>query len=454
MATSFANGRLGIRRVGALLAALAHAGCGAGDAAPAPPAVDAGEVDARAGDAAPAAWSPLPNEGYGADTRGGLSGAVLKVTNLDDSGPGSLRAALEAKGPRTIVFEVGGRAWLARDIAVREPFVTVAGETAPSPGIVVANAAVRIFTHDAVVRHVAFRVGDDPSGPSPDNRDGIGIEGSEDGSFETHHVLLDHVSVAWAIDGNVDLWHPHVHDVTVRYSILAEGLGNSLHPKGMHSTALLIGDHAKRVAVLGNLFAHNNGRNPLFKGDTSAVCVNNLVYDPGTWGASSMGDLERSGPSVVDFVGNQLIVGPSPTPSAPLLFASNVSAGSRAYLSDNRAEGGALFGFSGLDPRVASPTMPDARITARPAAEVEAFVSRHAGARPTDRDAVDRRVVASLRDRSGRIIDSPKDVGGWPEYGTPRRPLNVPARPAGDDDGDGVSNLEEWLDGFRAAIEQ
>lgn len=89
----------------------------------------------------------------------------------------------------------------------------------------------------------------------------------------------------------------------------------------------------------------------------------------------------------------------------------------------------------------------------RPSAEVEEWVLANAGARPADRDAVDARIVKSVRERTGSIPKSQKDVGGWPDLAKNRRELTVPDNPSGDDDGDGYTNLEEWLHGFAAQVE-
>ena len=117
-------------------------------------------------------------EGFGIDTPAGRDGHILRVTNLNAHGPGSLRAALETSGPRVVIFEVGGVLDLTEALVVSQPQASIAGETAPSPGFTIIGAGMTITTHDVLVRHLRFRVGDRPEGPHPDDRDGISIHDS------------------------------------------------------------------------------------------------------------------------------------------------------------------------------------------------------------------------------------------------------------------------------------
>jgi len=133
-------------------------------------------------------------EGYGSKTPGGRGGTVIEVTNLNDTGPGSLRAALEASGPRIVVFRTGGTIKLATDIVVLNPLVTVAGQTAPGDGITVRGAAISLGTHDVILRNLRVRVGDDPNGPEAGNRDGIRTDGSS--NKLAYNIIIDHCSVS------------------------------------------------------------------------------------------------------------------------------------------------------------------------------------------------------------------------------------------------------------------
>lgn len=386
-------------------------------------------------------------EGFGVTTPAGRGGTVLRVTNLNDSGPGSLRAALAATGPRTVIFEVGGTIALSADLDIREPFVTLAGQTAPSPGITLRGAGLRIFTNDVLVQHIRIRVGDAVSGPDPQIRDALQVLGPN-----AYNVVVDHISASWAIDEVVSTWYP-LHDVTIRHSIIAEGLHESLHPEGPHSTGLLIGDASERVAVIGNLFAHNFDRNPQFKGGTSGIVANNLVYDPG-YRSIRISDAENSGPSLVSVVGNVLVTGPSTINDYLVSVGSSLKPGSQIYLNDNSAP--TILRVSSdlqLDPLVLTPPIWVIPLTLRNSGEVQAWVLAHAGARPVDRDAVDQRIVDEVLTGGGSIINSQDEVGGWTAQSMVQRTLQIPDDPHGDSDGDGYTNLEEWLHGMAAAAE-
>jgi len=156
----------------------------------------------------PVALPAFPGaEGYGANTIGGRGGRVIEVTNLNAEGPGSFREAVEASGPRIVVFRVGGMIDITDKIVIRNPFITIAGQTTPGDGISIGGGSyLVILTHDVIVRGLRVRVGDNPDGPRPGGRDGIQIYGS--------NVIIDHCSVSWAIDENFSLKR-FCHDITI-----------------------------------------------------------------------------------------------------------------------------------------------------------------------------------------------------------------------------------------------
>lgn len=386
-------------------------------------------------------------QGFGVDTAAGRGGDVIHVMNLNPSGPGSLRAALEAEGPRVVVFDVAGVIPLKEELAIRSGNVTVAGQTAPPPGITVAGAGLVIAASDVLVQHLRFRVGDDPAGPEPGGRDGISVVGAPDGKRIVRNVVVDRCSVSWAIDEGMSTWYDGVSDVTFSNCIIAENLSGSLHPKGEHSKGLLIGDHSKRVAVLRNLFAHNMRRNPFAKGDTSTLIVNNLVYNPGRV-ALHFGDLEQSGPSVSTVIGNVFIPGADTPKVLPFMVVlRDLTMGFTLHHADNVAER-VYVDLTGPDTPVRlldEPEVMVAPLSVLDGSAVEQDVLDGAGAWPAHRDAVDERIVKSVRERSGSVIDSPSEVGGLPEVTPVERKFEVPEDPWGDEDGDGWSNLEERL---------
>ena len=164
-------------------------------------------------------------EGFGADTPGGRDGRRIAVTSLADTGPGSMRAALEASGPRQVVFEVAGLVTLASPITVTEPYLTLDGSSAPGDGICVRGSGVVIRTHDVIVRHMRFRPGD----INGVEVDALNVAG------DSHHVLIDHVSASWAVDENLSA-SGAIHDVTIQWSLIAEGLNNSVHATGAYAS--------------------------------------------------------------------------------------------------------------------------------------------------------------------------------------------------------------------------
>ena len=386
-----------------------------------------------------------------ADTRGGLDGRVLKVTSLESAGPGTLREALDAKGPRVIVFEVAGVIDLnKKELKVIEPFVTVAGETAPSPGITLIRAGVSIEAHDVVMRHIRIRPGDagaeKNSGWEPD---GLCVE-----KGVGHNVVIDQCSLSWAIDENLSATGPRTegpdataHRVTFSNCIIAEALSRSSHEKGEHSMGSLIHDFCRDIAIIGNLYAHNRHRNPLFKAHCTGVVVNNVIYDPGN-GAIQLEFMEQEwthakmkpANSRVSVVGNVLLHGASTNPKLALVGKQG-----DAYLEDNlafRRDGSPAPLVAGAITQLTEkPVWPEG-LRALPSDQVVDAVAKRAGARPKDRDETDRRIVNNLLERKGRIIDSQDDVGGYPVIEKRERKLDVPA-----------DNIEAWLKEHAAAVE-
>lgn len=387
--------------------------------------------------------------GFGTDTRAGRGGRIIRVTNLNAKGPGSLRAAVEAKGARIVVFEVGGVIDLNRgNISITEPFLTVAGQTAPSPGVTVIRGGISIETNNVLIRHLRVRPGDagqaKRSGWEPD---GIATNAAD-------HVVIDHCSVTWAVDENLSASGPRhegpdqtSHDVTFSNCIIAEGLDDSSHGKGPHSKGSLIHDYCTNIAILNNLYAHNVERNPYFKAFTTGVVVNNLIYNPGrravkvTFPESEWRDQPvkpRNGRIVV--VGNVLIKGADSRDAMAL-----VSEKGDVYMEDNIAlnADGSIANMTGgrinlLDRR---PVWPEG-LQPLSAREVVDYVVRHTGARPRDRDAIDRRIIQDFLDRKGRIIDSQEEVEGYPRYKMTHRPLNVPNH-----------DVQGWLTRMAAQVE-
>jgi hypothetical protein len=397
------------------------------------------------------AWGYLPvfpgAQGFGTETPAGRGGQIIKVTNLDDSGDGSLRAAIEASGPRIVVFEVGGVIKTTRNLTIRNPYITIAGQTAPSPGVHVFGAGLVVATHNVLVQHLTIRPGDDPVGPDPGNRDAIQIMGQPD--YDTYNVVLDHLSASWAIDETISTFFA-VRDITISNSIVSEGLHGSLHPKGPHSMGLLLARHSQRISLIGNLLAHHNERMPRIQGELSAAVLNNVMFNVGSSCYSSIGS--EHGPTMLSMVGNVFVSGPNtPANVVAIQFRPELGAGSRIFYSDNQA--GMVANSAPFNPTVSSAPIWHGSFSPMPASNTETWVLASAGARPADRDPVDRRVVTEVKERSGRIIDGTAQVGGFPMLASTYRPLDIPSNPHGDDNGSGYSNIEEILFQMAAQIE-
>jgi hypothetical protein len=198
-------------------------------------------------------------------------------------------------------------------------------------------------------------------------------------------------------------------------------LHDSTHSSGRHSKGTLIHDFCREIAVIGNLYAHNDERNPYFKSNTSGVIVNNLIYNPASnaiqLGYAPLQIFEfnpRPRLAEVAIVGNVLRHGPDTRGLRPMPL---VSRHGRAWLKDNAA-----YDRKGREVRTRTimvrplkekPVWP-AGLKPLPAEQLEQHILPNVGARPWDRDAIDKRIVATVRERKGGIIDSQEAVGGYP----------------------------------------
>lgn len=383
-------------------------------------------------------------QGWAAHTPGGRGGQILRVTTLRAEGPGSLMEAINTEGPRTIVFEVAGVIDLGRrEHRIAEPYLTIAGQTAPSPGITLIRGGFTIATHDVVIRHLRIRPGE--------------AEMAQDSGFDidaittvagARDVIIDHNSMTWATDENLSAsgtrfigdtpeeWRAGTsHRITFSNNLLAEGLAHSTHAKGEHSKGSLIHDNVTDILIVGNLYAHNFERSPLFKGGVRGAVINNLIYDPGQRAVHYnliaeewVGREYQTG--FMDLRGNVMRAGPSTGELA--FFMIGGSGDLDLHMDDNIA----------VD-RIGEPLPQVGRYTTAPirlnmlrrapalphgvrllaAAEVQDSVVLNAGARPWDRDDIDRRIVANVIEGRGEIIDSEREVGGYPVVPEVRAPF-------------------------------
>ncbi len=377
-------------------------------------------------------------------TTGGAGGRIIRVTTLAKDGQGSLAEALAAKGPRIVVFEVGGTIDLERTtLTISEPFLTVAGQTAPSPGITIVRGGIDLKGHDTILSNIRVMTGADGQGH---------FSGWEADSFSTvgaYNVLIEHCSFLWGIDENMSASGPRFtgetvaewrkatsHNIVFRENLAAEGLANASHPKGEHSKGSLIHDNATGIVFYRNVWAHNVERSPLLKGGVQALMLNNLIYNPGHRAVHyNLMALEWAGHPYVTgeltAVGNVLRGGNDTDEGLPFLMLGG-DGDLKYYGRDNRAvdrHGNALpeFGRYGETRakliRAKAPLMSLAGYSVLPAGDLETSLLSTVGARPWDRAADDIRILFFVAEGRGDIIDDEHEVGGFPKVAATRAPF-------------------------------
>jgi hypothetical protein len=379
--------------------------------------------------------------GWAADTKGGAGGAIVRVTNLNAGGEGSLAAALATDGARIIVFEVGGVIDLqGASLNIRKPHVTVAGQTAPHPGITLIRGGLSVSASDVIVQHIAVRPGENGKA----KKSGWEVDGLSTGGAS--NVIVDHCSFSWATDENLsasgarfngktpeDWPNGTSHRVTYSHNIIAEGLRNSAHGKGEHSKGTLIHDNAEQILLYGNLYSSNVERNPLVKGGAKVAVVNNLIHNPGKravhynliaheWGERA----PRTG--AVTVVGNVLRGGPDTSPKTPL-FSLGGSGDVSLFMQDNIAvdangEPLPMTGRYTADTarviQADQPYLPPG-LAPLPAQGLESVIYASAGMRPWQRDAIDFKILSDVAEGRGNIVDSEAQSSGYPAYASTRK---------------------------------
>lgn len=426
-------------------------------------------------------------EGYGRFAIGGRGGVVVKVTNLNDRGPGSLRDAIEGDyGPRTIIFDVGGLITLESDLVINaaRPYITVAGQTAPGKGICIRKHQFGLSgARDVIVRFLRVRVGD----ISGETQNASGMAGAD-------HCIMDHCSLSWGIDEVIST--RNARNVTLQRTLIAEALniaGHDHYPPGTrHGYAASVGGDI--ASLHHNLLAHCEGRNWSLAGGLDAQgrfagrldIFNNVVYN---WG----GRTTDGGAHQVNFVNNFYKPGPASRHfyiltaqydnfpgTQQYYFAGNVMPG--YYQTNQQAQARRATGYvpTTYSPWVDQPFFPS-YATIHEVTNAYKIVLSDVGCNLPQPDDMDRRIIHEVLNGTftyrGSVSgdpglpDSQNDVGGWEDYPEVHRPpgwdtdndglpdwweeihgLN-PRSPAGDFsdangdlDGDEITNLEEYLD--------
>lgn len=413
-------------------------------------------------------------EGFGAYTPGGRGGKVYKVTNLNDSGPSSLREAIEAIGPRIVVFDVSGTIYLKSRLTIENPYITIAGQTAAGDGIGLADYPFFVQSHNVIIRHMRFRMGD----RFRKEEDAFSIVNSD-------NVMVDHVSASWSIDETFSV--DGSDNISVQWSLISESLNDSYHIKGPHGYGSLIrGGKGAKYSFHHNMWANHRNRMPRPGNYTSHEVdpqglltdfSNNVFYN---WAGSGGGyNADNESVTKYNFINNYYKAGPDSDSDRYYAFKENCPY-AEAYFAGNYMNGEEpgdpwdlhKFQVYGLDYigmtfeefenkyKQISP-LPVAKISLESALEAYQSVLANVGALP--RDDVDSRVVNDVKNGKGGIIDSPEDVGGWPVLNSTEPPMDIdndgmpdeweeevglnPSEndAAGDIDNDGYTNIEEYL---------
>jgi len=415
-------------------------------------------------------------EGFGKYTVGGRGGTVIEVTNLNDDGPGSLREAIKASGPRTVIFRVSGTIDLKSTLKIRNDFITIAGQTAPGDGICIKNYPLDIGADEVIVRYMRCRLGDQ----SDSDDDAFNV-------FYSKNVVIDHVSASWSIDETFSLY-TGIENVTVQWCIMSESLRNSHHEKGEHGYGGIWGGN--HVTYHHNLLAHHTSRTPRWDRQVEYMDFrNNVIYN---WGFNSCygGEGGATGPSLINMVANYYKPGPGTSSGEKRYRVANPSTNENGYglwyIAENEVEGypqvaedNWLYGVQGITQatkdqiRVNVPFdfMPIEQDTPH---EAYLKVLAQAGALLPKRDLIDSRIVWETENGTALyggtygagtgMIDSQDEVGGWPElFSTPyltdtdhdgmpdeweiANGLNHedPEDRNGDFNSDGYTNLEDYI---------
>ena len=348
-------------------------------------------------------------EGYGKYTIGGRGGAVYEVTNLNDSGEGSLRAAVEASGPRTVVFKVSGTIDLKSAIGIKHPFITIAGQTAPGDGICLKNYPLNISADNVIIRYLRVRLGD--------------LSGRADDAVSSRfvkHLIVDHVSASWSEDEVMSIYH--CDSITVQWCIISEALFNSNHPDDAntsvdapHGFGGIWGSNYS--SYHHNLIADNASRNiRMASGSGYTDYRNNVIYN---WGYNTCygGENQQVGDPKFSFskfniVNNYYKPGPATEPGERAYritnpaFRNDTSDFGKWYVAGNVVEGNSKVTADnwngGVQPKGGKANLKVVKldepwlsmpVNQQSAKEAFNLVLQNAGATLPKRDPVDTRIV-------------------------------------------------------------
>lgn len=368
-------------------------------------------------------------EGFGKYTTGGRGGKVYIVTNLNDSGPGSLREAIGRKEARTIVFAISGTIALESPLVINNGNVTIAGQSAPGEGICLKNYPATMQADNVIVRYLRFRLGDEKG----EEADAAG------GTKGMSNIIIDHCSMSWATDECASFYRNK--NFTMQWCIVSESLNHSVHQKGDHGYGGIWG--GEKATFHHNLIANHTSRMPRFSGSSTTPNSpdelvdfrNNVIYN---WKSNNTYGGEKGRYNVVN---NYYKPGPATSPKKRWIVDPTPPYG-KFYIDGNCLEGNAQVSKDNWNGGMRYKQADSARvqkpfeaepITVQSADDAWRQVLKSAGA-SYRRDAVDTRIIAeaqSGKSQSGReqdgIIDSQRDVGGWPVLKSEPAPVDKDA---------------------------
>ncbi len=395
-------------------------------------------------------------EGYGRFAEGGRGGDVYHVTNLNDSGSGSLREGVIARnGPRTIVFDLSGTIELKSPLVIEKSHLTIAGQTAPGDGVTIKDYNLHLKkTSHIIIRYLRVRLGDQNK-QGDDAPDCITVDYCD-------NVILDHISASWGVDGIQDT--RGCTNYTLQWSIFSEALNNSVHPKGAHAMCASFRAPLSNMSIHHNIFASSRDRHPTIGGSVQDPqwiidFRNNVIYN---WsGAANVCDNQ------VNLINNYFRPGPETKLDRPPVamkaslpdkarghMSGNVFEGNDGWTKDNysaldfvtwlkKPDTGYKYAGTVNDWKVAKPyDLGENTPATQPAKDAYELALSTSGA-SVKRDAVDARFIQDLRDGKGKLLDSQKEVGGWPALESAECPK--------DTDQDGMPDAWESANGLDSA---